>query len=328
MQYQENIRIQRNILVVAVVLFLVKIAAYVYTHSIAVLTDALESTINVATGIWGLYSIKLAATPRDKNHPYGHGKIEFVTATIEGMLIIVAGAVIIFESISRYSLAQMPHKLDLGIGLIAFTALVNYLMGHRAEMHGKKVNSLQLIASGKHLKSDTYTTIGILVGLVLIYFTRLPVLDVIVAIIFAFVLLYTGYKIIRESISGIMDEADMNLLNKAIAHFNQNRRENWVDLHNLRIIKYGNKLHFDCHLTVPWYFNVHQAHDETAALEQSIRDRFGDSIELFVHTDGCLDFSCKICTKTDCTKRLEPIRKKIEWTFENLSDNEKHGKYL
>ncbi|TAE54341.1 MAG: cation diffusion facilitator family transporter, partial [Bacteroidetes bacterium] len=102
------------------------------------------------------------------------------------------------------------------------------------------------------------------------------------------------------------------------------RRSNWIDLHNLRIIKYGSTLHLDCHMTVPWYLNVHQAHDEIEALATKVRENFGESVELFVHTDGCMDFSCNICTKEDCTVRKAPFVRKITWTIENISSDSKH----
>lgn len=325
MKEKENLSFQKVITLVGIVLFLIKVAAYYLTNSVAILTDALESTINVASAFIGLYSLYLASLPRDKNHPYGHGKVEFISATIEGVLISVAGLIIIIEAIEKLQSPNKVSQLDSGIILVGITAIANFILGYFAIKKGKANNSIALISSGKHLQTDTYSTIGIIVGLVLLYFTKLEIIDSLVAFIFAIVLLITGYKIVRQAISGIMDEADNKLLKNVIEHFNKNRRENWVDLHNLRIIKYGGTLHFDCHLTVPWYFNVNEAHKETAALEKSIKDRYGESIELFVHTDGCMPFSCKICTKKDCTERLEPFKKLVIWDIDNLSDNEKHG---
>jgi len=106
---------------------------------------------------------------------------------------------------------------------------------------------------------------------------------------------------------------------------NANRRENWIDLHNLRIIKYGSRIHLDCHLTVPWYLNVKEAHDEIDALSGLVKKEYGESVELFVHSDGCMDFSCNICTKKNCAVRKHDFEKKIEWTIENKSSNIKHS---
>ena len=128
----------------------------------------------------------------------------------------------------------------------------------------------------------------------------------------------------RTSIAGIMDEADDELLEKMVRYCNENRRENWVDLHNLRFIKYGGTLHLDCHLTIPWYFNINEGHQEVDELEKIVKTNFGDSVELMVHTDGCLDFSCKICDKNDCPVRKHSFQQKIEWTIENISIDSKH----
>ena len=189
---------------------------------------------------------------------------------------------------------------------------------------GKKNNSLALISSGKHLQTDTYSTLGIIAGLAIIYYTKIWWIDSAVAILFAFIIMFTGYKIVRTSIAGIMDEADETLIKKMVALLNDNRRENWIDLHNLRIIQYGSGLHVDCHLTVPWYLNVHEAHHEIDTLSGLVKNEYGESVELFVHSDGCLDFSCNICTKKNCTVRKHPFEKKIEWTMENISGDQKH----
>jgi divalent metal cation (Fe/Co/Zn/Cd) transporter len=121
-----------------------------------------------------------------------------------------------------------------------------------------------------------------------------------------------------------MDEADEQLLQRLVVTLNENRTANWVDLHNLRIIKYGATIHLDCHLTVPWFFNVHEAHREVDALSELVRKNFGESVELFVHSDGCLDFSCAICSKTNCTERQHPFTEKVEWSMENILSNNKH----
>lgn len=321
---QKNFKVQQLVTVVAVVLFGIKLVAWWMTGSVAILTDALESTVNVVAGFISLFSLFVAAKPRDEDHPYGHGKAEFVSAAVEGSLITVAGMIIIYEAINNFLHPHPLRKLDYGIVLISVTALINYLTGTYCISIGKKNNSLALIASGKHLKSDTWSTIGIIIGLILIYFLKWPWLDSAVAVIFAFIIIYTGYTIVRKSLAGIMDEADKELLEKLVAFLQENRRENWIDLHNVRIIKYGSILHLDCHLTVPWYLNVHEAHAEIDILSQKIKSAFGESVELFVHSDGCLDFSCSICSKANCDSRKSPFVKRIDWSIENISSNTKH----
>jgi cation diffusion facilitator family transporter len=320
----ESLKIQKWVFAIAVLLFGVKLFAYYLTRSVAVLTDALESTVNVIAGAVGLYSLFLAAKPRDENHPYGHGKAEFLSAAVEGTLIIVAGGIIIYESVLNLLNPRPIHALDHGMYLIGATAIVNYIVGFITELNGKKNNSLALLASGRHLKTDAYSTLAVILGLGLILLTGYLWLDGVVAILFAFFIVYTGYKIMRPSIAGIMDEADKVLLSKMVRILNSNRRDNWIDLHNLRVIQYGGQLHVDCHLTVPWYLNVLQAHHEVDLLRALIRKEFGDTLELFVHTDPCLDFSCSICTRPECGVRQRPFEEKFAWTLENMISDKKH----
>ncbi len=320
----QNFSIQKKIAALSILLFLIKFTAWFLTHSVAILTDALESIVNVVAGLLGIYSLYVSAKPKDEDHPYGHGKIEFISAAVEGTLIFVAGILIIYSATKNFFKPNEVDKLDYGILLIAITAIVNYAAGYFCELIGRKNNSLPLIASGVHLKTDTYTTIGIIAGLILLYFTKIMWIDSAVAILFACLISYTGYKIIRSSIAGIMDEADTNLLTQMITTLNESRGQNWVDIHNMRIIKYGALLHIDAHLTVPWYFNVNEAHKEVDDLSNLLRKNYVDSLEIFVHSDACLDFSCAICIKMDCESRLHENTKNIHWTFKNISSNEKH----
>lgn len=321
----QAIKIQRWISIIAVAQFFIKITAWYLTDSLAILSDALESIVNIIGAIAGLIALNLAIKPKDKNHPYGHGKIEFLSSAFEGLIIGTTGLIIVYEAIISFKTPKTVHQLDLGLGLIIVSALINYFLGKYAIKRGKELNSLQLNTSGSHLISDGYTTFGLVAGLIILYFTKLDFIDNVVALFFALLLIITSWKILQESFAGILDQADDLLLDKVITFLNKIKSENWIDLHNLRIIKYGSTLHFDCHLTVPWYFNVNEAHAEVDALEKAIKNEFGDSIEMFVHTDGCMPFSCKICTKHDCHKRLSPFEKQISWTLENILSNQKHS---
>ena len=301
-----------------------KVFAWYLTQSVAILTDALESTVNVIAGLIGVYSLYVSAKPKDWDHPYGHGKAEFISAAVEGTLITIAGLIIVYEAIDNLVHPHAIQQLDYGILLVAITGIINYIAGSICINTGKKNKSLALIASGKHLQMDTYSTIGIIVGLILLYFLKFWWIDSAVAIIFAFIIMFTGYRIIRSSVSGIMDEADTTLINQLVLVLNKNRRANWIDLHNLRIIKYGGTLHIDCHLTLPWYLNIKEANLEIDALFEIVKNEFGESMEIFVHADGCNDFGCLICNKLDCAVRQHFFEKKIEWTVENISENVKH----
>jgi len=321
-----TVKVQQWVVITSIVLFVLKVAAYFVTNSVAVLTDALESTVNVVTGFTGLYSLRLAAKPRDDDHPYGHGKIELISASFEGFLILVAGLIIVYEALINLLHPHIVGQLDTGILIISFTAIVNYLLGRWCIRTAQEQHSMALEASGKHLHSDAWTTAGIVVGLLLLRFTGIAWIDSAVALVFAIFIIVEGGKIIRKTVAGLTDEADAELLKRLIVALNQQKRDNWIDLHNLRVIKYGSVLHLDCHITVPWYFNVNQAHTEVDALDQLIAKEFEQSLELFVHTDGCVPpGSCRVCPLQDCLVRKAPFEGRLEWTLENVTLNQKHG---
>lgn len=321
---QYNLQVQKWITGLSIVLFIAKIVAYYLTNSLAILSDALESIVNVLAGVIGLYSLYVAAKPSDEDHPYGHGKAEFVSAAAEGGLIVAAGVLIIYETITNFITNKPISSIDYGIILVGATAVINYVAGFICLKVGKQNKSLALQASGKHLQTDTYSTLAIIAGLIIISITKINWLDKVIAITMSIFIMRSGYLIIRQSLAGIMDQQDMALLQQLVQVLNDNKKVNWVDLHNLRVIKYGSQLHIDCHLTVPWYLNVHEAHAEIDDLINLIRTNFEDSIEFFVHTDGCLPFSCKLCKKFKCPVRQHPFEHTIEWTLDNLLSNKKH----
>jgi cation diffusion facilitator family transporter len=324
-QSRNNLRLQRWIAIASSTLLIVKFTAYYLTHSVSILTDALESIVNVIAGFIGLYSLYVAAKPKDIDHPYGHGKAEFISAAVEGTLVLTAGLLIVYNAIKNLIYPVEISKIDLGIYLVAATAVINWILGAFALRQGKRNNSLALQASGKHLQSDMYSTAAIIVGLILISITHKVWIDGVVATAFGLFIIYTGYKIVRTSLAGIMDEADMELLEKMVNVTEANRSENWIDIHNLRVIKYGNVLHVDCHLTVPWYLNINQSHFEIDKLTKLIQNEFGESLELFVHCDGCLYEQCHICIKHDCPVRQHTFKERIDWNLDNALQNEKHS---
>lgn len=165
------IRLQRYIAILSVALFFMKIWAWYLTNSVTILTDALESTVNVIAGFIGLYSVILSAKPRDINHPYGHSKIEFISAAIEGSLIFIAGLMIIYEAVDQLIHPQPLHKLDIGIYLTGATGIINFFVGSYAVQTGKKHHSVTVESAGKHLRSDAYSTFAIVIGLALVLFT-------------------------------------------------------------------------------------------------------------------------------------------------------------
>lgn len=322
---QQNFRVQKWITALSVILFAAKIIAYYFTNSLAVLSDALESIVNVIAGFIGLYSLYVAAKPKDADHPYGHGKAEFVSAAAEGTLIVASGILILYEAAVNFIQNKPLEKLDTGLWLIALTAILNFIAGFICVRIGRRNSSHALQASGRHLIIDTWSTLAIIATLVIILFTRFYWLDKIVACIIAFAIIFNGYNIVRRSLAGIMDEADTKLLKRMVRLLNEKRRPNWIDIHNLRIIKYGSVLHIDCHLTLPFYLNVLEAHDEVAALENFIISEFGDQVEMFVHTDGSYPVSCAVVFNEKGEATSPVFRQNKEWKLENIMKNERFG---
>ena len=326
---KESIRIQRYIALLSIVLFLCKILAWFLTHSVTVLTDALESIVNVVAGFLGLYSVILAAKPRDANHPYGHGKAEFLSSAVEGTLISVAGAVIIYEAIEHLIVPHGLQRLDTGLLIVTGSGLINFFAGKFAKRQGEKHHSMVLVSAGNHLVTDAYSTIAVIIGIALLLLTKNHYLwlDSVVAMCFAVIIMITGYKVIRRSVSGIMDEMDMSMIKKVVDLLEANKTDQWIDMHNLRVINYGNVLHVDAHMTLPWYYEVKDADVETHKLEDLIRANFSNQIvEVFVHIDACMPFQCRICSMPDCKERKEPMQEKLVWDMDIVWKDSRHGK--
>ena len=323
-----TVRIQRYIALLSVVLFLAKMLAWHLTHSVTVLTDALEGIVNMVAGFLGLFSIILANRPRDTNHPYGHGKAEFLSSAVEGTLIMIAGVVIIYEAIQHLIVPHELEKLDIGLLIVAASGAMNFFAGKYAEAKGRKNNSMILISAGKHLQTDAYSTVAIIIGLALLLAThnKWVWLDSIVALCFAVIIMITGYKVLRRSISGIMDEMDSVLLKEVIDMLQANRAPQWIDLHNLRVIQYGSLMHVDAHMTLPWYYQVADADREIHALESLIKSHFKNQVELFIHIDGCMPYQCKLCAMPACDVRQHAFQQQLVWAIDNVWADSKHGK--
>ncbi len=325
MSTKSNIQFQFVSLCIGLLLMAIKFTAYIFTHSNAILTDALESIVNIVAGAFALYSLILANQPKDENHPYGHGKIEFISASIEGILITIAGILIIIKSTYNFFYPEQVSQLDIGIVLTTFCGMVNYGLGYFTEKKGEQHSSLTMIASGKHLKSDAYSTVGLIIGLAIIYFSKIVWLDSVLAILFGLLICKTGYDVLRKSIAGIMDETDYELLENIIKFFNENRKNVWIDVHNMRIIKFGHVIHIDCHVTMPWYYTTLQAHEEVKAIEDLVNTKVESPVELFIHTDPCIEISCSHCQITDCKVRQHAFETKIDWNLKNVMANKKHS---
>jgi cation diffusion facilitator family transporter len=303
---------------------LVKLGTWFITKSNAVLSDALESIVNIGAGVFSLYSLYLSSLPKDDNHPYGHGKIEFITVALEGSFIGVAGLLIIFKSGYNLIFPEEISAIDWAIYLTAFTGLANFILGYFSEKSGKENKSIVLISAGKHLKSDALTSLGLILGLTAIYFTKIVAIDSLIALGFGIYIAIVGFKLVKKAIAGIMDEADFELIDILVSALQKERASDWIDIHNLRVIKYGSQLHIDCHLTLPWYYTVKESHLAVDRVEGVVKSTFGKSAELFIHVDPCVPSCCAICQVKNCPKRESEFKSLPLWNMKNLTENKKH----
>jgi cation diffusion facilitator family transporter len=321
---KQNLKVQYFVTALTIVVFLLKAVTYVLTHSMSVLSDTLESVVNIVATLVGSYSLYIASKPKDKDHPYGHGKAEFVSAAFQGSLIVGIGCLIIYKAIDSFIHPVSLHNLNNGIWLLVIIAIINLVTAVALHQMGKKNKSLAILSSGKLFKIDFFTTASVAIGIILLLITGYEKIDAFIALFLGIYVIYDGYKIVRQSLAGIMDEADMELLEEVITEINSSRNPKWIDLHNLRVIKYGTLMHIDCHLTVPWYYNVNDAHSAVDDFTQLIKNKFGDTVEFYIHTDGCMPFSCPICTIEACEKRKSPFEKRLDWNLENVLLDSKH----
>lgn len=311
-------------LVISILLMGAKFIAYYLTHSNAILTDALESIVNIMASSFAFYSIYLAAMPKDENHPYGHGKVEFFSAFFEGGLIFIAGLLIVGKSIYNLYYPAEIHQILDGMWILAITGVVNFYLGRYLIQKGKDFNSITLFADGKHLQTDAYSTLGLLVGLSLFYLTKIVLIDTLLSLFLGLYILYNGYKLLRTSVGGLMDESDVEMVNKIVEILQGNRKNAWIDVHNLRIQRYGSQLHVDCHVTLPNYLNLIQVHDEVSAIDTLVNENTNIQTELFIHADPCVPQCCHYCRMKNCPIRSEDKMKDIEWNLMVVTNNKKH----
>lgn len=301
---------------VSVALLALKFEAYRRTGSSAVLSDALESIVNVLAALFGLGSIVFAGRPADRNHPYGHGKIEFFSAAFEGGLIAFAGLLILFEAVNALFRGHVLSELDLGLALVLGAGCGNALLGIYLVRTGRRHDSLTLVADGKHVLSDSYTSGGILVGLLLVKWTGLQWLDPLAACVVALLLFWTGFHLVRHAAGGLLDEEDPELLRRLVAVLAPRVGGGVIRLHALRALRAGRFHHVDAHLVVPEFWSVERAHGHSDRLAAEVIDALGVQGELVFHTDPCRRAYCRQCDLAECPVRAEPFRARTPLTLE------------
>jgi len=312
------------VLFFSILIMFVKFSAWYFSRSEAILSDALESLINIATSFFALYSLFYASQLKDADHPYGHGKIEYLAVGFEGALIFGTGIFIIVNAIQHF---YEPHELkniDIGLLLTGISTLGMWWMSRFLKRKGEESNSSILKADGKHFNADAITSAGLIIGLFAYKFTGWIWIDPVLAILLALHIMASGIQLLRESINHLLDKADLETIERITASLQNYRDESWIDIHNLRLQKFGHYLHVDCHLTLPFYLQLDDVHEQVKNLETVLNRDVENHVEVFVHTDPCMEIPCNICSVKDCTFRKEAQVMQINWNSENLMLNKKH----
>lgn len=310
--------------VASVIIMAVKFFAYSLTDSTAILSDALESIINVLAAGVTLVLMKYVALPADDNHPYGHGKLEYFSAAFEGGLIAFAGLLIGKEAILALWEGKALHNLDSGLIIASVAACMNLGLGFYLKSVGRSQNSEALTASAEHILSDVWSTAGSLVGLLLVKFTNIPAFDAIFALIIAGNLSYSGYKIFRRSSAGLVDEIHPQTLEELAKTFNEHRPAEVVDIHLTKVIRSGTFHHIDSHLVLPEFWDLRKAHPFVDEFEKAAIEGYTGDGEINFHIDPCYRRYCSQCAVEPCPVRQRPFEKRRPFTAESLTRRASH----
>ncbi|MFA6031346.1 MAG: cation diffusion facilitator family transporter [Myxococcota bacterium] len=265
-------------IVVGIIVFGVKYAAYLLTGSVALYSDALESIVNVATAIVAFYAVKLSAVPPDANHPFGHHKIEYLSAVFEGVLIIVAALLIVRAAYFGY---LDPRPLDApieGLAVNGLASAINASWCFALFRYGRRWRSHALVADGRHLLTDVVTSVGVLVGVALVAITGWLMLDSALAALVALNILWSGWKLMRESVGGLMDEAAPNEVLARIRDMISKEAEGALEAHDLRTRHAGRMTFIEFHLVVPGTMSVATSHEICDRLESAIEAEITDAV--------------------------------------------------
>lgn len=298
-------------------MLIAKMGAYYITGSAAIFSDAIESIVHIAATSMALYSIILSSKPADSTHLYGHSNVEYFSAGIEGLLIIFAAIAILYNAVLDIIKGQNLQQLDIGVIIISAAGIINLFLGLFLIKRGKQTNSLTLIADGKHVLTDSYTSIGVVVGIVLVMITGYTIVDPLFAIAVALNILFTGYKLTRDAIGGLMHETDLEMLEEITSVLQKTKQNFWIDLHELRFWKSGEFVFIDFHLTIPFYFTVQQSHSEETRIYDEMK-KVLPTVQIKIHFDACFKDLCSHCEYLPCDKRQSENTNFFKWNSDKM----------
>ncbi len=293
-------------IVMGVLILGLKYYAYLVSGSTALKSDAIESVVNVIAASFALGAVVFAEKPADRDHPYGHGKIEHFSAAFEGGLIALAAVLIAWAAID--TLWHGVELKDLGRGLVInfIAGCMNGLLGLFLVMMGRKQRSRAIEADGHHVLSDFWTTLGIALGLLLVKFTGILWLDPVMALGVAALLARTGFKLVRSSGQALLDVEDPEVLRQLIDVINRIRPVDIITIHELRTLRSGRYTHVDIHMVVPEFYEMGRAHDLAEEFGKQVITEAGLEGELHTHIDPCQRNWCSQCGVTPCPIRQAP----------------------
>lgn len=292
------------------------------TNSQGVYSDALESIVNVLTAVLGLFVVYYSSRPVDTDHPYGHGKVEYFSSAFEGGLIFFAAFFIFVEASKALIDGPQLKNLDAGALILFGAGIANMFLGLFLRRVGKKHNSPALLASGAHVLSDFWTSAAVIASLLVIHFTNWIWLDIVIAFSAGGYLAWTGIKLVRQSISGLMDEEDLSLLRDLAAIFEKHVGDGIIQIHHTKIIRSGWFHHIDAHVVVPEFWKVEEAHDHLKKFEESFVKDYQFDAEANFHVDPCQRKYCSVCDYPDCPVRREAFVKRMRVRLADLRSPE------
>lgn len=307
-------------LALSLILLTAKFWVYRQTSSQAVLSDAWESTINVLTAVLALVVVFYSDKPADREHPYGHGKLEYFSAAIEGGLIAFAAIWIVFQAVYTFWQGHQARALTLGALVLLATAILNLAAGLAILRVGRRHHSLALVASGHHLISDFWTSTAVVLGLGIAEGFKILWLDSVLAALVGVHLALTGYRLVRFSAGGLLDEEDPEVLRKLHAAIRENIPPGIIQIHHTRVIRAGRYHHIDTHAVVPEFWTVAQAHAELSNFERRVIGAYPQDGELHVHMDPCRRAYCRACEYEPCPVRAQKFEGRTEFTIDELTD--------
>ncbi|AUH66562.1 cation diffusion facilitator family transporter [Paracoccus zhejiangensis] len=279
-----TIRIALGSIVVGLVVLGLKLLAWWLTGSVALLSDALESTVNVATAFAALIAIHVAARPADAGHPYGHHKAEFFSAVLEGVMIIVAALLIMREAYFAFQHPPVIEAPAMGIAINAAAGVLNAFWCWVLITKGRKHKSPALVADGKHLLSDVISSGGVLLGVILAVTTGWAILDPLLAGLVGLNILWSGWKVTASSLSGLMDEAVPDKTLETIRAIISDKATGAIEAHDLRTRHAGKVTFIDFHLVVDGQTTVEDAHEICDRIEQSLRAKLPEA-QITIHVE-------------------------------------------